>query len=124
MPTSLGSAIQKWNKGLSNLCSSLGFPEEKLQQQSQLQPQQMAQQQQQFASVKGTGQNETTVQDWPDSLRRYIERCFAMCADLDDKICVDIILKGKLTSAAREGTVLTKDWENEPLPNLLKVSFL
>ena len=107
--------------------------QQKLQQQSQQQqqPQQLVQQQtltqkqqQQFASVKGTGQNETTVQDWPDSLRCYVERCFAMCADLVDKDRVEIILKGKLTSAAREGTVLTKDWENEPLPNLLKVSFL
>lgn len=62
--------------------------------------------------------------DWPDSLRRYVERCFAMCETSVDKDLVEIILKGKLTSASRAGTAHNKDWDNEPLPNLAsKVSF-
>jgi len=63
--------------------------------------------------------------DWPESLRRYVERCFAMCETSVDKDLVEIILKGKLTSASRAGTAQNKDWDNEPLPNLAsKVSFL
>nr|CAG4646163.1 EOG090X0431 [Macrothrix elegans] len=58
--------------------------------------------------------------DWPDSLRRYVERCFAMCKSSVDKDLVELILKGKITAASREGTALTKDWDNEPLPNLPK----
>lgn len=60
--------------------------------------------------------------DWPDSLRRYVERCFAMCKTSVDKDFVELILKGKITSASREGKALSKDWDSEPLPNLSRVS--
>nr|SVE75046.1 EOG090X0431 [Daphnia dolichocephala] len=56
--------------------------------------------------------------DWPDSLRRYVERCFAICQSSVDKDMVEVILKGKITSATREGKALNKDWDSEPLPNL------
>nr|SVE76309.1 EOG090X0431 [Daphnia longispina] len=59
--------------------------------------------------------------DWPESLRRYVERCFAMCQSSVDKDLVELILKGKITSASREGKALSKDWDNEPLPNLPRV---
>nr|CAG4636910.1 EOG090X0431 [Ceriodaphnia reticulata]SVE72859.1 EOG090X0431 [Ceriodaphnia reticulata] len=59
--------------------------------------------------------------DWPDSLRCYVERCFAMCKSSVDKDFVELILKGKITSASREGKALTKDWDSEPLPNLSRL---
>nr|SVE74105.1 EOG090X0431 [Daphnia barbata] len=59
--------------------------------------------------------------DWPDSLRRYVERCFAICKSSVDKDMVELILKGKITSATREGKALNKDWDNEPLPSLSRV---
>ncbi len=62
------------------------------------------------------------INEWPESLRRYVERCFAMCTNTMDKDRVEIILKGKLTSASRDQSVLTKDWDKEPLPNLKGVS--
>ena len=61
--------------------------------------------------------------DWPESLRRYVERCFAMCQSSVDKDLVELILKGKITSASREGKALSKDWDSEPLPNLPRVSW-
>nr|CAG4638367.1 EOG090X0431 [Cyclestheria hislopi] len=72
------------------------------------------------SSTKGQVQAKGSVMpmDWPDSLRRYVERCFAKCKSVVDKDRVEIILKGKITSASREGTALSKDWDNEPLPNL------
>nr|CAG4646949.1 EOG090X0431 [Megafenestra aurita]SVE92312.1 EOG090X0431 [Megafenestra aurita] len=59
--------------------------------------------------------------DWPESLRRYVERCYSMCKSSVDKDFVELILKGKITSAVREGTAASKDWENEPLPNLSRL---
>nr|CAG4650064.1 EOG090X0431 [Sida crystallina] len=70
-----------------------------------------------MTQVKGSGQNSTLV-DWPESLRSYVERCYAMCTNMVDKDRVEIILKGKLTSAARSGSILTKDWDKEPLPTI------
>nr|SVE85417.1 EOG090X0431 [Daphnia pulicaria] len=70
-----------------------------------------------FSQAKGSGM----PVDWPDSLRRYVERCFAMCQSSVDKDFVELILKGKITSASREGKALSKDWDNEPLPNLSRV---
>nr|CAG4650875.1 EOG090X0431 [Simocephalus serrulatus]SVE94161.1 EOG090X0431 [Simocephalus serrulatus] len=56
--------------------------------------------------------------DWPDSLRRYTERCFAICQSSVEQDFVELILKGKISSASREGKAMTKDWDNEPLPNI------
>nr|SVE73478.1 EOG090X0431 [Daphnia atkinsoni] len=59
--------------------------------------------------------------DWPDSLRRYAESCFSMVQSPVDKDYVELILRGKISTASREGIALSKDWDNEPLPNLLRV---
>nr|CAG4649230.1 EOG090X0431 [Scapholeberis mucronata]SVE93540.1 EOG090X0431 [Scapholeberis mucronata] len=67
-----------------------------------------------FTQTKGSGM----PCDWPESLRKYVERCFDMCKSAVDKDLVELILKGKITAASREGIALTKDWDNEPLPNL------
>jgi hypothetical protein len=75
---------------------------------------------QRFSQAKSSGM----PVDWPESLRRYVERCFAMCQSSVDKDFVELILKGKITSASREGKALSKDWDNEPLPNLSRVSSL
>jgi hypothetical protein len=45
-----------------------------------------------------------------------------MCATSIDKDQVEIILKGKITKAVADNTILTKDWANEPLPLLVKAS--
>ena len=73
------------------------------------------------SSSFGQGKGSGMPVDWPDSLRRYVERCFAMCQSSVDKDFVELILKGKITSASREGKALSKDWDNEPLPNLSRV---
>jgi len=72
----------------------------------------------QLTQVKGS----SMPTDWPDSLRRYVERCFAICTSSVDKDLVELILKGKITKSSREGTALLKDWDKEPLPNLSGVS--
>ena len=58
-------------------------------------------------------------EDWPPALKKYVSRCFDQCHSDVDKDQVEIILKGKITSAASSETMWTKDWDNEPLPSTL-----
>ena len=61
---------------------------------------------------------ETTPDQWPESLREYVNRAFSQCLNELDKDRIEIILKGKLTKAHHEGVLFTKDWLAEPLPQL------
>ncbi|XP_074599984.1 leukocyte receptor cluster member 8 homolog isoform X2 [Brevipalpus obovatus] len=54
--------------------------------------------------------------DWPDSLKNYVNRAFAMCTKDSDKDLVERILKSKLTTAHNSDSVQKIDWDNEPLP--------
>ncbi|KAK7868176.1 hypothetical protein R5R35_003047 [Gryllus longicercus] len=60
----------------------------------------------------------TDASDWPDSLKNYVNRCYAKCVEAVDKDRVEIILKGKITRAASDGSLWHKNWDNEPLPSL------
>lgn len=50
------------------------------------------------------------------SFRHYVNECFKKCKNDIDKDQVEIILKGKLVRAYNDGTIFTKDWSTEPLP--------
>ncbi|RZC38927.1 leukocyte receptor cluster member 8 -like, partial [Asbolus verrucosus] len=56
--------------------------------------------------------------EWPPSLKDYVNRCYAKCKTNIDKNQVEIILKGKITHAYQIGQLHSKDWSNEPLPNI------
>ena len=67
----------------------------------------------------------TGADDWPDSLKAYISRCFNACETNEHKDMVEIILKGKITQADSCNSLWSKDWTAKrfrrvwPSPRLL-----
>ncbi|CAN0433393.1 unnamed protein product [Ectocarpus sp. 12 AP-2014] len=59
---------------------------------------------------------------WPSSLRRYLQRAFDKCDKKHGSrqhAQLEKALHRKVTDAMAENAMLTKDWDNEPLPSLV-----
>ncbi|KAH7643972.1 uncharacterized protein LOC124493505 isoform X2 [Dermatophagoides farinae] len=69
------------------------------------------------SSQKSTDLKSST-NNFPPDLQDYVNRAFALSNNDLDKDRIEIILKGKLTLALKNGTLYTKDWKKEPLPLL------
>ena len=66
---------------------------------------------------------DVSADSWPESLKGYVGKCFSACKSELDKNQVEIILKGKITTAANNGSLWKKDWDSEPLPVTLSAPF-
>lgn len=58
--------------------------------------------------------------EWPESLYNYVARCYMKCNSPLNKDMCEVILKGKITTAANRGELFTKDWANEPMPTMFQ----
>ena len=75
-----------------------------------------------LAGFKGINNNSINGQPWSKELEDYAKRAFRLSNDKIDQDRIEIILKGKITKALKDGTMYTKDWKNEPLPVLTKTT--
>lgn len=72
--------------------------------------------------VKATETHKEESEDdgaWPASLRRYLQRAFDKCDKKPGSrqhALLEKALHRKVTDAMADNAMLTKDWDNEPLP--------
>ncbi|XP_028395086.1 leukocyte receptor cluster member 8 homolog [Dendronephthya gigantea] len=57
-------------------------------------------------------------QDWPPSLKDYVQRAFDQCESEKHKDITENHLKRMLTRAFKEGSAWGINWDKEPLPNV------
>lgn len=61
---------------------------------------------------------------WPESLRKYVERAFALAAGSGQRPEIQLRLKTLIAEAQQQGKLWTKDWDSTPLPEVEETGHL
>ena len=59
-----------------------------------------------------------SADEWPDSLKEFVHRCFSSVKDDRGKDKMEAKLKEILTAAFNDGTALTRDWDHVSVPDV------
>jgi SAC3 family protein LENG8/THP3 len=65
-----------------------------------------------------SNQNSSSQSQTPDSLKRYVDRCLMQCNTSDEKLKVMSKIEEKISSAILNGTLHSKNWDDESMISL------
>jgi hypothetical protein len=63
-------------------------------------------------------QQAVSPQEWPESLKRYVERAFAQYPGEKDRALMEAKLRNIIRSAIENDSLKKRDWDKLPLPQL------
>ena len=75
------------------------------------------------SSASGGGGGAAGPGDWPEPLRKWVERAFQQCHSDTDRSFVQQNLRSRIQYANESNTLWSNDWDREPLPDRSRTQY-